>query len=81
MAWYKKTGLTFKVSPIFVVKSVNYFQCFCVCILEMSVAECDHQDAHVIAELFVVEHLAHLRCILSYGLVNAEPLLRALQRG
>ena len=47
--------------------------------LELSVAKCRKDNAHVGVELLVVEHLSHLLGILPDGLVDSEPLLRTLQ--
>ena len=47
--------------------------------LELSVAKCRKDNAHVGVELLVVEHLSHLSGILPNSLVDSKPQLRTLQ--
>ena len=50
----------------------NLFACF---LPNEAVLKCDSQQLHVSIELLVVEHVAHLLCILSDGLLNQSVAL------
>ena len=47
--------------------------------LELSVAKCRKDNAHVGVELLVVEHFSHLLGVLPDGLMDSKPQLRTLQ--
>ena len=47
-------------------------------VLEISIAQCHHQDAHVVIELLIVEHTSHLMCVLSDSATDSESLARTL---